>query len=230
MPIPLYLAMTAAEFLHCTAPPRQIGWMACHFSSYGTGLSNLPTQLPEGSLLILNDRTPVCGHDPQRIADEISKTAESLGCSGILLDLQRPGNAQTRDIVKVIGRSTPCPVGVSQDYWDESLHCAVFLAPPPLHIPLSEYLSPWQQQTVWLEVAMDTADYILTETGCNILTSHADPDTLPHRDAHAFCRYGITVEADSIRFTLHRGKSELELLQRSAQSISLLIGLYQEWK
>ena len=48
MAIGRYFAMTAAEIRGCSALPAGIAWMACHFSPYGTGLSNLPPELPEG--------------------------------------------------------------------------------------------------------------------------------------------------------------------------------------
>ena len=37
-----FLAMTAAEIRANPDISSPIGWMACHFSPYGTGLSNLP--------------------------------------------------------------------------------------------------------------------------------------------------------------------------------------------
>ena len=45
MGLPLYLAMTAAELSAAEALPRKMAYMACHFSLYGTGLSNIPEQL-----------------------------------------------------------------------------------------------------------------------------------------------------------------------------------------
>ena len=66
-----YLAMTAAEMMGGAPLPGKTAWMACHFSPYSTGLCNLPAALPPGSLLILNDRTPIHGHDPERICREL---------------------------------------------------------------------------------------------------------------------------------------------------------------
>ena len=64
MAIPQYLAMTAAEMAGTAPLPRYMAWMACHFSPYSTGLTNRPAKLRQGSLLILNDRTPIHCHDP----------------------------------------------------------------------------------------------------------------------------------------------------------------------
>ena len=88
MAIRSFLAMTAAEFATAGTLPEYVAWMACHFSPYGTGLTNLPPTLPPGSLLILNDRIPICGHDPERIAGQLLQTAETTQCTGVLLDFQ----------------------------------------------------------------------------------------------------------------------------------------------
>ena len=68
-----YLAMTAAEMMGNAPPAEGVAWMACHFSPYSTGLCNLPHALPPGSLLILNDRTPIHGHDASRVCRELSQ-------------------------------------------------------------------------------------------------------------------------------------------------------------
>jgi len=67
MPLTTYLAMTAAEMHYAETLPEHPVWMACHFSSYATGLSNCPTFLPAGSLLMINDRIPIWNHDPAHI-------------------------------------------------------------------------------------------------------------------------------------------------------------------
>ena len=46
MAIRQYLAMTAAEMTQAGSLPRHSAWMACHFSPYSTGLTNLPDRLP----------------------------------------------------------------------------------------------------------------------------------------------------------------------------------------
>ena len=71
MPIPCYIAMTGAEFLHTDRFPDKIAWMACHYACYATGLSNLPKDLPEGALIIVNDRTPPFEQDAAFIAEQL---------------------------------------------------------------------------------------------------------------------------------------------------------------
>ena len=58
MAIAPFLAMTAAETRNHSVLPPKIAWMACHFSPYGLGLSNLPQRLPPHALLLLDDITP----------------------------------------------------------------------------------------------------------------------------------------------------------------------------
>ena len=68
MAIRPFLAMTAAEIRGTETLPPKTAWMACHFSPYSTGLSNLPKALPPGSMVILDDITPIHGHDSETIA------------------------------------------------------------------------------------------------------------------------------------------------------------------
>ena len=74
-----YLAMTAGEMSGSEFFSFPVAWMACHFSPYGTGITNRPRALPPGSMLILNDRMPVCGHDPERVARQLEETAQRTG-------------------------------------------------------------------------------------------------------------------------------------------------------
>ena len=91
MAIRPFLAMTAAEIRGTETLPPKTAWMACHFSPYSTGLSNLPKDLPPGSMVILDDITPIHGHDAEAIAAQLRPRLEEMECSGVLLDFQRPG-------------------------------------------------------------------------------------------------------------------------------------------
>ena len=131
MPLPLYLALTAPELSATEELPKHLAYMACHFSPYGSGLSNFPQNLPEGSMLILNDSTPTGGHDPQLIGKQLAEGSQQLGCSHILLDLQRPVDELTYRIADAIVSAVSCPVAVSEGYAPQ-LNCPVFLSAPPL--------------------------------------------------------------------------------------------------
>ncbi len=232
MAIRPYLAMTAAELWRKTRFDRDIAWMACHFSAYGTGLSNLPASLPPGSLLILNDRMPIHGHDPERILEELSQCMEEMGCSGLLLDFQQPGQEDLRSLAEYLTRALPCPVGVSSAY-AQGLDCAVCLPPSPPQLPLGEHLQPWAGRSIWLELALDGAVIQVTEDG-------AQTDPLPYpdhtlqgfSDKHLHCHYQLDLSQDAARFTLWRTPEDLGdlLAEAEAMGVSLAVGLYQELK
>jgi hypothetical protein len=137
MALPLYLALTAGEFQNCSPLPEHTAWMACHYSPYGLGLSNSPRQLPEGAMLILNDRTPPLGHDPDIILHQLQDLEAAIHYKYILLDFQRPDSPENAAVAKALTSALSCHVGVSELYAQE-LECPVFLPPVPPHIPLRE--------------------------------------------------------------------------------------------
>ena len=230
MTLRCYQAMTANEYHAAQKLPEHLAWMACHFSCYGSGLSNLPTNLPAGSMIIINDRTPVHGHDPKCIAHQLTALAEELKPSAFLLDFQREGQKETAAIVRHLSECLPCPVGVSECY-AQDFDCPVFLPPPPLNIPLKEYIAPWSGREIWLEAAVDTQVFTVDGKGCR-----REPGEYPESDKPEFtepelhCRYRICVFEDHAKFTLHRNKNDLAALLQEAESlgISLAVGLYQE--
>ncbi|MGN0977969.1 MAG: hypothetical protein ACI4PH_07940 [Faecousia sp.] len=234
MAIPRYFAMTAAEIRSCSALPSGIAWMACHFSPYGTGLSNLPRELPGGSLLILNDRTPIHGHDPQRIAEQLSEAIDNNSCCGVLLDFQRPDAPETAGLVKHLTQTLSCPTAVSELY-AEGLTCPVFLPPVPPDVRIRAYLSHWEGREVWLEMALEGEIITLTKDGAAVAP-------LPFREApeggfsepELHCHYQVQVSDTQALFSLWRTKDDLEDLLREAEELGIkkTVGLYQEllWK
>ena len=232
MAIPLILAMTGAEISKKTVLPPFISWMACHFSPYGTGLTNLPDSIPPGSMVIVNDRTPVCGHDPELILHQLSALIEETQCSSILLDFQRPDEPQTAAITDAIVNGLPCPVGVSEPY-ARGHSCPVFLPPVPPHIPLAEYAAPWEGREVWLEAALDASRITVTPDGSTIVPlSGAVQSDACHHDSELCCHYHMAVQTDRIQFHLYRTWEDLKDLLAAAEKtvITKAIGLYQELK
>lgn len=226
MPFEFFLAQTPAQFGQELPNCAKHAWMACHFSPYSSGLSNLPTDLPAGSMVIVNDLIPVASHDPERIATQLHDFVQSHGCNRVLLDFQRPGEARTAAIVRAIVDTLPCPVGIAELY-ASGFACPVFLPPPPLHLPLQDHLAPWQNRPVWLELMPDCMIYTVTKDGCR-KSRCAATGIFPHFDAQARCRYRIEASHDAIRFTLCRQEQELALLQEAA-AIECFIGLYQDF-
>ena len=230
MGLPLYLAMTAAELSAAEALPRKMAYMACHFSLYGTGLSNIPEQLPAGSLLILNDRTPVQGHDPVVIAAQLAQASEGLRPEGVLLDLQRPGNPETSAIVRAVLDTVSCPVAVSQDYAREHA-CPVFLDPPPLHESLEDYISPWRGREIWLEAALEAESITVTAAGSSFTPlSYEGPAENCHTEQRLCCRYRLQLQQGQAEFTLLRAPEDLNSLLSQAEKLGIAraVGLYQQ--
>lgn len=231
MAIERYLAMTASEMQAILEYPERIGWMACHFSPYGTGLSNLPESLPSGSMLILNDRTPICGHDPNIIIRQLTEAIEALECGCLLLDFQRDNNPETQALAKVIAEALPCPVGVSHLYAEE-LDCAVFLPSVPPDAPLAAYLAPWKGREVWLEAALDGLEITITEQGViSIPLLHGVGLDGAMHDEKLHCHYQIQTDENSAKFTLFRTCEDLNALVAEADNLGVrcVVGLFQEF-
>lgn len=231
MPIAHYLAMTAAEMAGNSAFPRHAAWMACHFSPSGVGLSNLPNWLPPGSLLILDDSTPIHDHNPERIASELSGCMERLQCVGLLLDFQRPGIEQSRKLAEYLCGAFSFPVIVSDSYAG-GLNCPVFVSPIAPDEAMVSRLARWLGREVWLDTTMEGLEIVLTEKG-------AKSTSLPHQkypdcgleDRKLHCHYQISLKENSAVFTLWRTKSDIstQLEEAEALGVTAAVGLYQEF-
>lgn len=224
-----YLALTAGELQGITWEDR-LAYMACHFSLYTTGLSNLPEALPPGSMLILNDQIPISGHDPHRIVDQLQETIEKFSCDSLLLDFQRPGNEETAQLCRLLAAELNCPLGISHHYAND-LDCAVFLPPPPLDIPLEKYLKPWKNRKIWLEAALEASEFTITADGCQVTPlpyEHFLGETFTEEILH--CRYRCEVDSDKIRFQLYRTIDQLDALLEEAAILGIekSVGLYQQ--
>lgn len=230
MALPLYLAMTAAELFGAPSLPSRCAYMACHFSPYGTGLSNFPQHLPEGAMLILNDRTPVQGHDPALIAAQLTQCAEEWNAAAILLDFQRPGCPQTAQIARAILASTPCPTAISACYGQE-IDCPVFLSPLPPDRRLEDHIAPWKGRELWLEAALEGQCMALTSQGSSVTAHFSEPSIVyPFADPQLHCHYRIETGPNQVRFLLQRTPADLDALLQEAEMLGITwaIGLYQE--
>lgn len=232
MPLPLYLAMTGAEIAVADPLPENTAWMACHFSCYSTGLSNLPTALPEGSMLILNDRTPICGHDPERIRTQLEELVNAFSCSGVLLDFQRPDVEETAKLCAHLAKALPCPVGITEFYADD-LDCPVFLSPLPPGKALEAHSKPWIGRELWLETVTDTRVAVITESGCQWHCAdfpHVESTWFEEPPLH--CRYCWSADDRQAVFTLERTITHFPTLLEEAEQcgITRAVGLYQQFK
>ena len=231
MAIAPFLAMTAAETRNHSVLPPKIAWMACHFSPYGLGLSNLPQRLPPHALLLLDDITPIREHDPQRITEQLLNCLESLNCHGVLLDFQRPDVPETAVLVNHLTQTLPCPVIVSESYASE-LSCPVFLPPVPPSVALEEYISPWEGRSIWMEIGLTGELLTLTEQGCETVPlpfPNEASEGFPEKALH--CHYRIETNEKSARFTLWRTEKDLAALLEEAEGLGIsgAVGLYHEF-
>ena len=230
MSIPLFLAMTDQEIRQTPSLPEKTAWMSCHFLAGGTGISHLPTDLPHGSMLILDDRIPFRGHDPALICAHLKEILWKFRCSHMLLDFERPPTAVTLQFARQLSAQLPCPVGVPKDY-AKDLPCPVFLPPVPPHLALETYLAPWTGREIWLEAALDGSAAAITDKGCRFSpVPFPVPGEPMHRCAELHCHYHTAVSSDEIVFSFFRTRQDLADLQTHAKEygVTLTIGLYQE--
>jgi hypothetical protein len=227
MPLPIYLAMTAAEFEKNSCLPPQIAWMACHFSLYGKGITNLPNALPPGALLILNDRVPIRGHDPERICQQLLTFLERNPVFALLLDFQQPDQEEIRHLAAHLASAIGCKLAISSLYAQPG--CPVFLPPCPPDLPLSEHIAPWKGWELWLDIAKSVQHLSLDAHGCHSLPFPREAQC-PQPASNLHCHYGIQSHADSISFFLERKAEDLSDFLQSAENsgVTTAVGLYQE--
>lgn len=230
MEIPLYLTMTAAEVWKAETLPDPLAWMACHFSSYGTGISNVPKELPAGSMLMLNDRIPFCGHDPQQVAQTLCDVAEELKCSRILLDFQRQNYPDLTMVIQAVLEKAHCPVGVSLLY-AQDFNCPVLLPPIPPHVPPEEVLMSQKDRELWLELSAEGTEIIVSPEGSRYTSlPYYQPETTAHFEPDLHCHYTITLAENQVRFQLGRTPEDrFSFLQAvSKLGVSCALELWQE--
>ena len=226
-----FLAMTAAEIAGNEALPPKIAWMACHFSPYGPGLSNLPGLLPAGSLLMVDDATPMGSHDPRTIRDQLCRCAEALNCCGILLDFQRPKDNKTASLVEFLLGNLPCPMAVSHLYAEHS-DCALCVPPVPPSESAESWLSQWKDKELWLEISREGEQITVTEDGAAVsplpFWEEQEQDFFAE---NLLCHYRQELREDTVVFTLYRTEDDLTSLLETAKShgVTNTVGLYLEY-
>lgn len=229
--LPIYLAMTVRELRACSERPEHIAWMACHFSPYTQGLSNIPETLPENALLMVNDRTEPHGHDPATVAQQLNDTVEQFNIRGVVLDFQRPYNDETQRIAAEIQSTLSCPVAVTPAY--ATAHSgAVFVPPVPPDWHIADHLKPWAGKEIWLEIENQGSCLTVTEDGCAAEALPELPKEPLFSDIALCCHYGIQVQNDRAVFSLYRTEDDqIKLLQKAEDlGVTLAVGLYQEYR
>jgi len=231
MAIACYLAMTAAEFSACACLPPHIGWLACHFSSSGPGLSNMPKALPPDSVLILDDSTPFHDHNADVILGQLQESVTLLHLRAVILDFQREKNPEVQELVAVLQKRLSCPVAAPPEYALNDY--PVFVAPCPLNRPLKKHLAPYLGRSVWLDAAPLPIQITVTAKGSSCSTISApDTDGLFHAEPALHCSYCIEPLEDLVIFTLQRNDEQFGIWLQEAETLGVtaVVGLYQEFK
>lgn len=201
-----YVAVTAKEMSNLQG--QNLAWMACRFDPKGKGLTNLPEQLPAGSLILVDDLHPLGQHDLSFICRQLRQLCQRLQCAGIVLDLQRPKSSRSLQMVNAL-LQLPIPVAVTGEY-ARNLNCPVFLT-APMHIKLQKLLAPWNGREVWLDVPMGLK---ILHQG-KIIEETATPQSNYQWDRFLCCGY---VRHSPDRFTLCRSKQMLpKILDEAAR-------------
>ena len=228
MAIRQYLAMTAAEMTFSSPLPRHAAWMACHFSPYSTGLTNLPEKLPLESLLILNDRTPIHGHEPERVFMELEQVLHRFHCPGLLIDFQNPPTQEALALTAYLAERLDVPMAAPGEYAGECR--AVFLPPVPTDTAPGDYLRNWKDKEIWLEAALEGQDILLTTDGAVYRPNRHQDAAHIHEEARLHCHYSIEDTPQGILFHTWRTREDLQHLLQEAESfgVTQAIGLYQE--
>lgn len=228
MEIPLFLAISQQEMASCSHIPQNVAWLGCHFSETAPDLTGFPTHLPENSFLIIDDSVPILNHDPNRIVRQTAQIVSNCGCKGVLLDFQRPPQAQSIQMVQAL-LELPCPVGVAELYAKE-LDCPVFLSPIPPTCPPEKYLGPWHRQEIWMDLSCSPTQITVTAKGSQTTPLAQMDGALPHRDQALCCHYRIEKYDSEIRFLVQRTEEDLTALIKKCRShgVTQAFGLYQE--
>ena len=218
--------MTEAEIRNSPLLPPNTARMGCHFSPTGPGLSQLPSSLPRGGMLILDDREPFQNHTPAQIAQELKDTLDRLGCDSLLLDFERPPTPQTQKLGALLAQVLPCPVGMPPAYGVG----IPFLSPCPLHIPLEDYLRPFQGREIWLEWMVQAQTITVTPQGTALGPAKDKPDRGWY-DQHLQCMAAMDTTPEGVIFTLFDTPDTLEKKMTQAQKLGVTrrIGLYQDF-
>lgn len=229
MDFSIYLAFLPTQWNKTQTVQDKAAWLGCRLSSYGEGITGLPPALPNGSMLILTDENPPQGHDPQRIAKELTENAARLGADKILLDFQREGLEENREIVETVLKQAAIPVGITEQY-AKHFDCPVLLSPPPLWTPLEEKAALWSGRELWLEAVTETALVTVTESGSRY---EAGAYELPEESLvyDKLClRYALKRKNREMLFYLKRDKEMVcRLLDRAkALGFTGAVGMYQD--
>lgn len=229
MLLPLYLAMMDREMRDSPLLPPHTARMGCTFAPEGPGLLDLPETIPQNGMLIVDDRDPVRGHDPDLVAAALAEAVDKLGIRCILLDFERPAAAASKAMAASLAKSLPCPVGMPPDY-GAPLDCPLFLPPCPLYMPMAEYLRPWKNREIWIEARMLRQTITITPQG-TVYDSPSPADNLTggYYDDVLCCQCITEITDNQVVFTLYDTPETIQKKWNHPR-MTHAIGLFQDWE
>lgn len=172
------------------------------------GVSHFPKGMP---LLLTDEGCPLLP-DPASVCEKI-KTAP-----WVLLDFEQCASPEVIRWAADFAACAPCPVAVAQVLADHRSG-PVFLPPPPLDMPLSEYLRPFREREVWLEASLQAITIVLSARGTEV--SQGQPTGEAIYDPELACMYHAEASPDALRFTLFDTKQTL----RQKAQLALELGV-----
>ena len=221
-----YLAMTAQE-LSIYQNPALTAYMACHFSPYGSGLADLPESIPEGAMVILNDRIPMLHHDCHLIASQLA----SLSCESILLDLQNTQPQKANALIDAILQAVRVPEGVSEQYAAEH-PCAVFLPARDADLDPFKACEAWPDREIWMDLSPGFVTYRIDYHGSQRTRECMFMDTPIHPDSGLLCHYSSMMTEAEAMFSLYRTWEDIAGILEKGKKMGVTrgIGLFREWQ
>lgn len=231
MDLQCYIAFTAAEIYaadHIICTPA---WMACHFSTYHTGLSNLPQRLTPDSMVIVNDRTPPHKHDKQLIVEQLNRLADTLRVQCFLLDFQRKEQDETHEIAQYLSANLNRPTGISEAY-GQTGSGPVFVSMPPPHGSLTQHMEKLRDRELWLELATEEELAVVDSNGCSFFSG----EIMPHSDQLFYdktlhSKYCLQLDSSSAKFHIRRDEHCIAGILEEAKKLGIkkAVGLYQQF-
>lgn len=233
MSIPLFLGMTAAEIRNCSALPSHLAWMSVHFSMSGDGITNIPSSLPDGSLIILDDQTPWGGHSAEKVCTQMVSLLTQFHAYGLLLDFERPLTPQTLLLTKALSvccKELNLPMAAPKAY-AEDLDIDVFMPPLSCLSPADTLYLPGKK--IWLDASPTASLLHITEhytESRGDFPSSKDPSKV-FSDPTLGCKYYSEPARDGVLVHLyHTPETISRILQElSPEKVPLAIGLWKEY-
>ena len=202
MGLPLYLAGFGLE-IHTIPQPALL-------------MPDWSVSPPQGVLPVITDCRPLTEEGVDRLCSMARRWKRAV------LDFELPPSALALELLKRL----PCPAAAPPGYGDGP----VFLPPPPLCVPLEDYLAPWQGREIWLEAALQKQTVTVTAAGTSFSTAVPGDLEGGFGCKELCCRFTQEIREDRAVFTLFDTPETLKdkLARAQELGVTAALGLYCE--